>query len=52
MSQAVAASFFFSSPPKVNLGIESGAGKVRKAKKGRNGFSPYSPYGKSTPKEP
>ncbi|XP_010465969.1 PREDICTED: DEAD-box ATP-dependent RNA helicase 51 [Camelina sativa] len=50
--QAVAASFCFSSPPKVNLNIESGAGKVRKARnqQGRNGFSPYSPYGKSTPK--
>jgi ATP-dependent RNA helicase DDX18/HAS1 len=48
---AVAESFCFSSPPKVNLNIESGAGKVRKARKqqGRNGFSPYSPYGKSTP---
>ncbi|KAF2546069.1 hypothetical protein F2Q70_00023045 [Brassica cretica] len=53
--QAVALSFCFSSPPKVNLNIESGAGKVRKARnqQGRNGFSPYSPYGKakSTPKE-
>uniref|UniRef100_A0A1J3D128 ATP-dependent RNA helicase n=1 Tax=Noccaea caerulescens TaxID=107243 RepID=A0A1J3D128_NOCCA len=53
--QAVAASFCFSSPPKVNLNIESGAGKVRKARnqQSRNGFSPYSPYGKakSTPKE-
>ncbi|XP_010507022.1 PREDICTED: DEAD-box ATP-dependent RNA helicase 51 [Camelina sativa] len=50
--QAVAASFCFSSPPKVNLNIESGAGKVRKARnqQGRNGFSLYSPYGKSTPK--
>ncbi|KAJ4893958.1 DEAD-box ATP-dependent RNA helicase 51 [Raphanus sativus] len=53
--QAVALSFCFSSPPKVNLNIESGAGKVRKARNQqvRNGFSPYSPYGKakSTPKE-
>ncbi|KAJ0264398.1 DEAD-box ATP-dependent RNA helicase 51 [Hirschfeldia incana] len=53
--QAVALSFCFSSPPKVNLNIESGAGKVRKARnqQGRNGFSPYSPYGKakSSPKE-
>ncbi|CAN6819902.1 unnamed protein product [Brassica oleracea] len=53
--QAVALSFCFSSPPKVHLNIESGAGKVRKARnqQGRNGFSPYSPYGKgkSTPKE-
>ncbi|KAG2306159.1 hypothetical protein Bca52824_025907 [Brassica carinata] len=53
--QAVALSFCFSSPPKVNLNIESGAGKVRKARnqQARNGFSPYSPYGKvrSTPKE-
>ncbi|CAH8391900.1 unnamed protein product [Eruca vesicaria subsp. sativa] len=53
--QAVALSFCFSSPPKVHLNIESGAGKVRKAKnqQGRNGFSPYTPYGKgkSTPKE-
>nr|VDC93917.1 unnamed protein product [Brassica oleracea] len=46
--QAVALSFCFSSPPKVHLNIESGAGKVRKARnqQGRNGFSPYSPYGK------
>ncbi|XP_013618385.1 PREDICTED: DEAD-box ATP-dependent RNA helicase 51-like isoform X1 [Brassica oleracea var. oleracea] len=53
--QAVALSFCFSSPPKVHLNIESGAGKVRKARnqQGRNGFSPYTPYGKakSTPKE-
>ncbi|CAN8269085.1 unnamed protein product [Cochlearia groenlandica] len=50
--QAVAASFCFSSPPKVNLDIASGAGKARKAKnqQGRNGFSPHSPYGKSKPK--
>ncbi|KAF8100192.1 hypothetical protein N665_0229s0022 [Sinapis alba] len=46
--QAVALSFCFSSPPKVHLNIESGAGKVRKARnqQGRNGFSPYTPYGK------
>ncbi|CAE5967743.1 unnamed protein product [Arabidopsis arenosa] len=51
--QEVAASFCFSAPPKVNLNIESRAGKVRKAKQqGRNGFSPYNPYGKSsTPKK-
>nr|VDC77161.1 unnamed protein product [Brassica rapa] len=53
--QAVALSFCFSSPPKVHLNIESGAGKVRKARnqQGRNGFSPYTPYGKgkATPKE-
>ncbi|KAL1221590.1 DEAD-box ATP-dependent RNA helicase 51 [Cardamine amara subsp. amara] len=47
--QAVAASFCFSSPPKVKLGIESGAGKARKARKGR--ITPYNPYGKSTPNE-
>ncbi|EOA30224.1 hypothetical protein CARUB_v10013346mg [Capsella rubella] len=51
--QAVAASFCFSGPPKVNLNIESRAGKVRKARnqQGRSGFGPYSPYGKSKPKD-
>ncbi|RAL53391.1 hypothetical protein DM860_007063 [Cuscuta australis] len=47
--QAVAASFCFSSPPKVNLNIDSNASKFRKKRKteGRsNGFSKDRPYGK------
>ncbi|XP_031104752.1 DEAD-box ATP-dependent RNA helicase 51 [Ipomoea triloba] len=45
--QAVAASFCFSSPPKVNLNIDSSAAKFRKKHKGegRNGFSERNPYG-------
>ncbi|XP_050237858.1 DEAD-box ATP-dependent RNA helicase 51-like [Mercurialis annua] len=46
--QAVAASFCFSCPPKVNLNIDSNASKFRnKGQKGsRNGFSESSPYGR------
>ncbi|EEF33161.1 dead box ATP-dependent RNA helicase, putative [Ricinus communis] len=46
--QAVAASFCFSCPPKVNLNIDSNASKFRKkAHKGsRNGFSESNPYGR------
>ena len=46
--QAVAASFCFSCPPKVNLNIDSNAAKFRKkAHKGsRNGFSESNPYGR------
>nr|GMC69426.1 DEAD-box ATP-dependent RNA helicase 51 [Ipomoea batatas] len=45
--QAVAASFCFSSPPKVTLNIDSSAAKFRKKHKGegRNGFSERNPYG-------
>lgn len=47
--QAVAKSFCFSSPPKVNLNIDSGASKFRKKRRkiegGRNGFSESNPYG-------
>ncbi|KAL6518587.1 hypothetical protein OROGR_019089 [Orobanche gracilis] len=47
-SKAVAASFCFSSPPKVNLNIDSNASKFRKKRKtegGRHGFSSNNPYG-------
>ncbi|KAL5854615.1 hypothetical protein ACOSQ4_004417 [Xanthoceras sorbifolium] len=50
--QAVAASFCFSSPPKVNLTIDSSASKFRKkirkveGKGSRNGFSENNPYGR------
>ncbi|XP_044490394.1 DEAD-box ATP-dependent RNA helicase 51-like [Mangifera indica] len=47
--QAVAASFCFSSPPKVNLNIDSSASKFRKKSRkveSRNGFSESNPYGK------
>ncbi|GLT44134.1 hypothetical protein SLA2020_180490 [Shorea laevis] len=48
--QAVAASFCFSSPPKVNLNIDSNASKHRKKRRKvegtRNGFSESNPYGK------
>ncbi|KAK1410199.1 hypothetical protein QVD17_36734 [Tagetes erecta] len=45
--QAVAASFCFSNPPKVNLNIDSNASKFRQKTKGRsrNGFSESNPYG-------
>nr|DAD31648.1 TPA_asm: hypothetical protein HUJ06_010499 [Nelumbo nucifera] len=48
--QAVAASFCFSCPPKVNLNIDSSASKfrkkMRKVEGTRNGFSESNPYGK------
>ncbi|KAL9405031.1 hypothetical protein Peur_002003 [Populus x canadensis] len=46
--QAVAASFCFSSPPKVNLNMESNASKFRKKthKGSRNGFNESNPYGR------
>ncbi|KAH9685610.1 hypothetical protein KPL70_014028 [Citrus sinensis] len=48
--QAVAASFCFSSPPKVNLTIDSSASKFRKKTRkvegSRNGFSESNPYGR------
>jgi ATP-dependent RNA helicase DDX18/HAS1 len=45
---AVAKSFCFTSPPKVNLNIDSSASKFKKRKvEGtRNGFSPNNPYGR------
>ncbi|KAK4768143.1 hypothetical protein SAY87_003284 [Trapa incisa] len=47
--QAVAASFCFSSPPKVSLNIDSSASKFRKKplklKGSKHGFSESSPYG-------
>ncbi|KAL4557333.1 hypothetical protein LXL04_035508 [Taraxacum kok-saghyz] len=50
--QAVAASFCFSNPPKVNLNIDSNASKFRqKTRKpegrSRNGFSESNPYGRN-----
>ncbi|KAK4564260.1 hypothetical protein RGQ29_006365 [Quercus rubra] len=48
--QAVAASFCFSNPPKVNLNIDSGASKfrrkMRKVEGGKHGFSESNPYGR------
>ncbi|KZV45971.1 DEAD-box ATP-dependent RNA helicase 51 [Dorcoceras hygrometricum] len=48
--QAVAASFGFNSPPKVNLNIESNASKFRKKTRkvegGRHGFNESNPYGR------
>ncbi|PKI43905.1 hypothetical protein CRG98_035739 [Punica granatum] len=48
--QAVAASFCFSSPPKVSLNIDSSASKFRKKSRkvegSRHGFSESNPYGK------
>ncbi|KAI3440540.1 uncharacterized protein J3R85_003291 [Psidium guajava] len=48
--QAVAASFCFSCPPKVNLNIDSNASKfrkkMRKAEGSRHGFSENNPYGR------
>ncbi|ERN01171.1 hypothetical protein AMTR_s00002p00225030 [Amborella trichopoda] len=48
--QAVAASFCFSSPPKMNLTIDSSASKFRKksgkSKGNRHGISEENPYGK------
>ncbi|KDP29515.1 hypothetical protein JCGZ_19228 [Jatropha curcas] len=51
--QAVASSFCFSCPPKVNLNIDSSASKFRKkAHKGsRNGFSESNPYGRQRDEE-
>ncbi|KAF9665599.1 hypothetical protein SADUNF_Sadunf16G0139800 [Salix dunnii] len=48
--QAVAASFCFSSPPKVNLNMESNASKFRKNthKGSRNGFNESNPYGRQS----
>lgn len=48
--QAVAASFCFSSPPKMNLNMDSSASKFRKkANQGsRNGFSEINPYGRQS----
>ena len=48
-AQAVAASFCFSNPPKVNINIDSSASKFRKKSRkvegSRNGFSESNPYG-------
>ncbi|KAL0395231.1 UNVERIFIED_CONTAM: DEAD-box ATP-dependent RNA helicase 27 [Sesamum latifolium] len=48
--QAVAASFCFTSPPKVNLNIDSNASKFRKKTRkiegSRHGFSDSNPYGR------
>jgi ATP-dependent RNA helicase DDX18/HAS1 len=48
--QAVASSFCFSNPPKVNLNIDSGASKfrrnMRKVEGGRHGFNEKNPYGR------
>ncbi|KAI3468948.1 hypothetical protein Pfo_025611 [Paulownia fortunei] len=48
--QAVAASFCFTSPPKVNLNIDSNASKFRKKSRkiegSRHGFSESNPYGR------
>ncbi|KAM4070682.1 hypothetical protein ACB094_11G001700 [Castanea mollissima] len=48
--QAVAASFCFSNPPKVNLNIDSGASKfrrkLRKVEGAKHGFSESNPYGR------
>lgn len=50
--QAVAASFCFSNPPKVNLNIDSNASKFRQKRRkvegsSRNGFSDTNPYGRN-----
>ncbi|XP_023739662.2 DEAD-box ATP-dependent RNA helicase 51 [Lactuca sativa] len=45
--QAVAASFCFSNPPKVNLNIDSNASKFRQKTRSRNGFSDSNPYGRN-----
>lgn len=49
--QAVAASFCFANPPKVNLNIDSSASKFRKKtrkdERSRHGFSKSNPYGKN-----
>ncbi|KAJ7943579.1 RNA helicase [Quillaja saponaria] len=48
--QAVATSFCFTTPPKVNIGINSSASKFRKKRQrvegSKHGFSGSSPYGK------
>ncbi|CAI0400793.1 unnamed protein product [Linum tenue] len=48
--QAVAASFCFSGPPKVNLNIDSSASKFRKtnSSKKKGSFSDNNPYGRSS----
>lgn len=50
--QGVATSFCFSSPPKVNLNIDSNASKfrkkMRKVEGTRNGFSASNPYGRKS----
>ncbi|CAI0400672.1 unnamed protein product [Linum tenue] len=48
--QAVAASFCFSGPPKVNLNIDSSASKFRKTNnsKKKGSFSDNNPYGRSS----
>ncbi|KAK6913469.1 DEAD/DEAH box helicase domain [Dillenia turbinata] len=49
--QAVATSFCFSSPPKINLGIDSSVPKFRKGSRkpgGKHGFSETNPYGRQT----
>ncbi|KAL9254600.1 DEAD-box ATP-dependent RNA helicase 27-like protein [Drosera capensis] len=51
--QGVAASFCFTSPPKVDLLIQSSASKFRNKKRkvdGRRGFSESNPYGRSSDK--
>ncbi|KAJ4830852.1 hypothetical protein Tsubulata_040369 [Turnera subulata] len=47
--QAVAASFCFAAPPKVNLNLDRSASKFRKkvGKKSRNGISEDNPYGRT-----
>ncbi|XP_039054468.1 DEAD-box ATP-dependent RNA helicase 51-like [Hibiscus syriacus] len=53
--QAVAASFCFSCPPKVNLNIDSNASKfrkkMRKVEGARNNFSESNPYGRQISEE-
>lgn len=48
--QAVASSFCFSNPPKVNLNLDSSASKFRKSTRkvegSRHGINPSNPYGR------
>lgn len=48
--QAVASSFGFNCPPKVNLNLDSSASKFRKkapaGRTGKHGFDASNPYGK------
>ncbi|XP_076882778.1 ATP-dependent RNA helicase HAS1-like [Bidens hawaiensis] len=46
-TQAVAASFCFADPPRVNLNIDSSASKFRQTSRSRNGFSERNPYGRN-----
>ncbi|XP_076919777.1 ATP-dependent RNA helicase HAS1-like [Bidens hawaiensis] len=46
-TQAVAASFCFADPPKLNLNIDSSASKFRQKPQSRNGFSERNPYGRN-----